>query len=60
MFSGVGELAGRSLGGLLAAGSLGFVGICLANPLAWGLALLYCSLMVCRFLGARLQSGRGT
>ena len=60
VLSGVGELAGRSLGGLLAAGSLGFVGICLANPLAWGLALAYCSLMVWRFLGARLKSGRVT
>ena len=60
VLSGVGELVGRSLGGLLAAGSLGFVGICLANPLAWGLALAYCSLMVWRFLGARLKSGRVT
>lgn len=33
-FSGVGELIGRSLGGFLAIKtSLGYLGICLANPL---------------------------
>lgn len=42
IISGVGELAGRSLGGLLAVRYFGFVGICFANPLAWGLALCYC------------------
>ena len=49
--SGVGELIGRSLGGLLAVKTgLGYVGICLSNPFAWGLAMLYCMFMVRRVL----------
>lgn len=49
--SGVGELIGRSLGGLLAVKTgLGYVGICLSNPFAWGLAMLYCMFMVRRML----------
>ena len=49
--SGVGELIGRSLGGLLAVKTgLGYVGICLSNPFAWGLAMLYCMFMVHRVL----------
>ena len=51
IISGVGELIGRSLGGLLAVKTgLGYVGICLSNPFAWGLAMLYCMFMVCRVL----------
>ena len=60
VLSGAGELLGRTLGGWLAAHSLGFLGICLANPLAWGFALLYCTAMVRRFLGRRLRSGVGS
>ena len=49
IISGVGELIGRSLGGLLAVKTgLGYVGICLSNPFAWGLAMLYCMFMVRR------------
>ncbi len=55
VFSGVGELLGRSFGGWLSIQHLGFVGICLANPLAWGFALMYCSVMVVYFLGKRLK-----
>ena len=50
IISGVGELVGRSLGGLLAVEALGFFGICIANPLAWGLALCYCMVMVMHYL----------
>lgn len=51
IISGVGELIGRSLGGLLAVKiGLGYVGICLSNPFAWGLAMLYCMFMVRRML----------
>ena len=51
IISGVGELIGRSLGGLLAVKTgLGYVGICLSNPFAWGLAMLYCMFMVRRRL----------
>ena len=51
IISGVGELIGRSLGGLLAVTTgLGYVGICLSNPFAWGLAMLYCMFMVRRML----------
>ena len=51
IISGVGELIGRSLGGLLAVKTgLGYVGICLSNPFACGLAMLYCMFMVRRML----------
>lgn len=51
IISGVGELIGRSLGGLLAVKTgLGYVGICLSNPFSWGLAMLYCMFMVRRML----------
>ncbi len=48
--SGVGELIGRSLGGVFAVWGLGFFGICISNPLAWGLALIYCTIMVWYYL----------
>lgn len=56
VLSGVGELLGRSLGGWLSVKCLGFVGICLANPLAWGFALIYCTVMVVHFLGKRFKN----
>ncbi len=57
VISGVGELIGRSLGGLLAIkAGLGYLGICLSNPFAWGLAMLYCIFMVRHML--RKEAGR--
>ena len=57
IISGVGELIGRSLGGLLAVKTgLGYVGICLSNPFAWGLAMFYCLFMVCRILRRESQT----
>ena len=53
VLSGVGELAGRAVGSALAVASLGFAGICLANPIAWGLALGYCVVMVRHYLRRR-------
>ena len=50
VISGVGELLGRSFGGWLALHGLGFLGISLANPIAWGFALCYCVFMVTRML----------
>ena len=50
VISGVGELIGRSFGGWLALHELGFLGISLANPIAWGFALCYCAFMVTRML----------
>ena len=38
------------LGGVLAAHQLGYLGICISNPLAWGFALCYCVFMVTRVL----------
>lgn len=55
VLSGVGELIGRSVGGMMATAWFGFIGICYANPLAWGLALIYCSIMVTHFLKKRLK-----
>ena len=50
VISGVGELVGRSVGGWLAVHSLGYFGICIANPIAWAFALAYCVIMVMRML----------
>ena len=50
IISGVGELIGRSVGGILAVSTFGYVAICYANPLAWFLALCYCVFMVIRVL----------
>ena len=50
VISGVGELIGRSFGGWLALHGLGFLGISLADPIAWGFALCYCVFMVTRML----------
>jgi len=50
MFSGVCQMLGSVAGGWLAAGYLGFDGICLANPLAWALAAAYCGIMILHHL----------
>lgn len=50
VISGVGELIGRSLGGGLAVWFFGFTAICLSNPMAWLLALVYCNIMVRHYL----------
>lgn len=55
VLSGVGELAGRAVCSWAAMRTASFVGICLANPAAWALALLYCSLMVAHYLRQRLD-----
>ncbi len=47
------ELLGRSLGGWLAVTLLGFPGVCLANPMAWLFALIYCAVMTMVFLKKR-------
>ena len=50
IISGVGELIGRSLGGLLAVFFFGFTAICVSNPMAWLFALIYCSVIVRQYL----------
>ena len=45
IFSGVSELAGRAIGSWLSVAFLGFTGICLSNPMAWGCGLVYCIVM---------------
>ncbi len=54
VFSGICELIGKSLGGLLAVKWFGFWGICIATPLAWFLAMIYCGILVRHFLKQRL------
>ncbi|MTV83299.1 MATE family efflux transporter [Secundilactobacillus folii] len=44
--SGFGELIGRSFAAWLATLSLGYVAICYANQIAWGVSLVYCLFMV--------------
>ncbi|WP_233449208.1 MATE family efflux transporter [Levilactobacillus suantsaii] len=46
IISGVGELLGRSVASVLAITTWGFLGICYANPVAWGVSLFYCIVMV--------------
>lgn len=56
--SGVAELLGRGFGSWLAlGGGFGFTAICYANPLAWGMALCYCVVMVLMLL-RRLERKR--
>lgn len=43
MVSGVMEILGRILGGALAVYYGSFTLICLSNPIAWGLSMLYCA-----------------
>ncbi len=43
--SGIGELAGRWLGSTLSV-SFGFIALCYANPLAWGISLIFCTAAV--------------
>lgn len=50
ILSGVGELIGRSAGGWIAVAMTSYTMICFTNPLAWGLALIYCVVMVYRKL----------
>ena len=56
VFSGICELIGKALGGLLAVKWFGFWGICIATPLAWFLAMVYCGILVRHFLKKRLAS----
>ena len=53
VLSGVGELIGRAVCGWAAVSSSSFLGICLANPAAWALALAYCTGMTIHFLKQR-------
>lgn len=47
VISGLGELIGRSIGSwLAAAGGLGYIAICYANPMAWAVSDCYCIIMV--------------
>ena len=55
VFSGICEMIGKSLGGLLAVKWFGFWGICIATPLAWFLAMIYCGILVRHFLKKRLS-----
>ena len=55
VFSGICELIGKSLGGLMAVKWFGFWGICIATPLAWFLAMVYCGILVRHFLSLRLR-----
>lgn len=48
IFSGFGELIGRSIGGILSITSMGYVAICYSNQIAWGLSLLYCAFIATR------------
>ncbi len=45
IISGIGELAGRWLGSILSA-QFGFIALCYANPMAWGISLVFCACSV--------------
>lgn len=50
IISGVGELAGRFVGSWISLAGVGYLAVCLSNPLAWGLALAYCVLIIAMLL----------
>ncbi len=50
--SGFGELAGRWLGSTLST-SFGFLALCYANPMAWGISLVFCAVSVTMLLKAK-------
>ena len=56
VLSGVGELLGRAVFGWLAVRTGSFVAVSLANPAAWGFALLYCTVMVIHYLRKRMPA----
>lgn len=56
VFSGICELIGKCIGGLLAVKWFGFWGICIATPLAWFLAMVYCGILVRYFMKQRLTA----
>lgn len=56
VFSGVCELIGKCIGGILAVKWFGFWGICIATPLAWFLAMVYCGILVRHFMKQRLTA----
>lgn len=56
VFSGICELIGKCIGGFLAVKWFGFWGICIATPLAWFLAMVYCGILVRHFLKKRLAT----
>ena len=56
VFSGICELIGKALGGILAVKWFGFWGICIATPLAWFLAMIYCGVLVRHFMKQRLAT----
>ena len=60
VLSGVGELVGRAVCGWAAVKTGSFVGICLASPAAWALALVYCSVMTVLFLRKRTRQAAQT
>lgn len=57
VLSGVFELGGRTVGSWLSVRFFGFTGICFASPMAWGSALVYCSVIVWYFLRKRMKKG---
>lgn len=58
VLSGVGELLGRVICGWAAVRTSSYLGICLANPAAWALALLYCTVLVVHYLRQRLDNAQ--
>ncbi|WP_282803607.1 MATE family efflux transporter [Secundilactobacillus kimchicus] len=55
ILSGFGELIGRLFASILATLSFGYVAICYANQLAWGISLVYCCYMVWKILSTDHQ-----
>lgn len=56
VLSGFCELGGRAVGSWLSVAFFGFTGVCFASPMAWGTALVYCSIMVAYLLKKRMRA----
>lgn len=56
VLNGMFEMVGKIIGSFIAVKWFGFMGICVATPLAWLLGMIYCAILVRHYLKQRLQN----
>lgn len=56
VLNGMFEMVGKIIGSFIAVKWFGFLGICIATPLAWLLGMIYCAILVRYYVKQRLQS----
>lgn len=55
VLNGMFEMVGKIIGSFLAVKWFGFMGICIATPLAWLLGMIYCAILVNHYVKQRLK-----